>query len=160
MTDKYSLSEVLRMAEGIERNGEKFYRQAAQMTKDAQAKAVMLDLAAQERGHERVFADLRAELCQVSDAQWWDPDGEAAAYVRGIADLHVFSMTPDVTELLASVQSPRSVLQLAIGFEKDTIVFFTALRESVTPENRAKVSLLIQEEIKHVHLLSQAINDL
>jgi rubrerythrin len=157
MAEKYSLSEVLQMAEAIERNGGKFYRQAAEMTKDATAKAVMLDLAAQEDQHEAFFARLRADFCQVDEAQWWDPDGEAAAYIRGVAETHVFNMTPDMTGLLASVQSARSVLQLALSFEKDTIAFFSALKGAVTEDNRAKVDVLIQEEVRHIHQLSQAI---
>ncbi|MBN1436743.1 MAG: ferritin family protein [Sedimentisphaerales bacterium] len=158
--ESYNLSEVFHMAEAVERNGEKFYRQAAGMAKDKSAKDVMLFLADQELQHERIFAQMRQESCGAGVAQWWDPDGQAAACVKAVADSHVFTLTPDVTGLLAQVQSQKSVLNLALNFEKDTIVFFSALKDIVRDQDVDKVQRLIQEELKHVAMLNTELQKL
>ena len=160
MAMQYSLSEVFEMAEGIESNGYDFYTQAADAIKDKTVKALFHDLAGKELQHKETFANLRKEFCSAVDAHWVDPDGQAAAYLQATADNHVFNVEKDVSSLLASLQSPESALRLAIGFEKDTIAFFTALKQAVTGENRDKVDLLIKEELDHIRVLQDSIKQL
>ncbi len=104
----------------------------------------------------------RAALCELAwcgaqDAHWWDPDGEAEAYVRQAADSNVFTMQPDVAQMVTSIQSAESALRMAINFEKDAIAFFTALKKAVKDEHRDKVEALIQEEHEHVRRLNEAL---
>ncbi len=160
MAVQYSLSEVFEMAENIESNGYNFYTQAADAIKDKTVKAVFHDLAGKELQHKEIFANLRQKFCAAADAHWVDPDGQAAAYLQATADNHVFNLEKDVSSLLASLQSTESALRLAIGFEKDTIAFFTALKQAVTGENREKVDLLIKEELDHIRILQDAIKQL
>ena len=160
MAVQYSLSEVFEMAENIESNGYDFYTQAADAIKDKTVKALFQDLAGKELLHKETFANLRQEFCSAVDAHWVDPDGQAAAYLKATADNHVFNLEKDVSSLIASLQSAESALRLAIGFEKDTIAFFTALQQAVTGENREKVDLLIKEELDHICILQDAIKQL
>ena len=160
MTVNYSLSEVFHLAETIEKNGEAFYRRAAEAVDDAKTKEVFLDLAAKEKVHEQIFATLREQVCTLADQQIYDPDGQVEAYLRSVAETHVFNLDPDETALAASLQSPLSALKWAIGFEKDTIVYFSALKEAVPEESRAKVELLIREEYDHIRQLHQVIKEL
>jgi rubrerythrin len=159
MKNTFSLSEVFRMAEEIERNGYQFYQEAAQATKNPDVKKVLANLAEKEKKHEELFADLRKEQCTASDMHLVDPDGEVELYIRSMAYGHVFNLDKDISELLTSIQSPRSILQLAITFEKDTIVFFTALKRAVTDINKDKVDRLIQEEISHIHELQDTLKN-
>ena len=160
MVAQYSLSEVFAMAENIESNGYDFYTQAKESVNDKVVQAVFLDLAGKELQHKELFAKLRKEFCTAEDTHWVDPDGQAAAYLKATADTHVFNLEKDVSALLASLQSPESALRLAIGFEKDTIAFFTALKQAVTGANREKVDLLIKEELDHICILQDAIKQL
>ncbi|MBN1766166.1 MAG: ferritin family protein [Sedimentisphaerales bacterium] len=160
MADKFSLSEVFRMAEEIERNGAQFYAQAAESVKDQLAKDVFLNLRDKEKQHEKTFADWREYFCSLDDTHLLDPDGQVQMYLQAVADNHVFNLHKNVTQLLASVQTTRGALRLAIGFEKDTIVFFAALKDAVTDENRPKVELLIAEEIEHIRQLNDTIKQL
>ena len=160
MAQTFSLSEVFRMAENIERNGYEFYTQAAAAAENDRAKKVYLELAEKEKHHQELFADLRKAFCTRTDIHWVDPDGTAEAYLKAIADNHVFNLNQDVSSLLASIQSAPSVLRMAIGFEKDTIVFFTALKNAVSGEHREKVEVLIKEELDHIQQLQAAIDEL
>ncbi len=160
MSSTYSLSEVFRMAEEIERNGVKFYTQAADLAKDKGTREVMLHLASLEKQHESIFSELREEYCGEADCDLIDPDGQAEMYINATAGAHVFNMHDDISELLCSIQSPGSMLKLALDFEKDTIVFFTALKSMVTEKNQAKIELLIQEEIGHIKYLQETLSQL
>ena len=160
MADRFSLSEVMRMAEEIERNGAIFYKEGAKITDNQITKDIMTNLAEQEKMHESLFGQMRQQFCGKNDLQIADPDGQVQAYIKSIASTHVFNVNKDVSELLMSVQSPESILQLAIGFEKDTIAFFSAMKNAVKQEYRDKLDVLVQEEIGHIKLLQQAIDSL
>ena len=160
MSQQYSLSEAFRLAESIEENGLAFYTQAAQAVKDKQTREILLDLADKEKQHANTFAEMRRQYCQVDEVHLQDQDGQVEAYLKGVAENHVFNLDKDVTQLLASVQSSESVLRLAMTFEKDTIVFFSALKNAVTEENREAVERLIQEEIGHIQELQKTLKAL
>jgi len=149
MTESYSLSEVFRIAESIERSGHDFYTRAANQVEAPAVRQVLLDLAVKEDKHLRTFADMRQQFCARSDVHWVDPDGQAQAYLDGIATSHVFHLDADIPELLAALHSPESVLRLAINFERDTVAYFTALKNAV-----------IQEELDHIRELRDALNNL
>lgn len=159
MAVQYSLSEVFEMAEGIETNGYDFYTRAADACNDKTVKAVFQDLAQKELQHKETFADLRQTFCAAPDAHWVDPDGQAAAYLKATADNHVFNIDKEVSSLLASLQSEESALRLAIGFEKDTIIFFTALKHAVSEEHRETIDRLIEEELEHIRILQDAMKN-
>ena len=155
-----SLSETFRIAEGIERNGYQFYTQAAAGTKKKKVKQVMQELAEKEKLHEKTFSEWRQKYTGPADEPLYDPDGQAQAYLQAVSDTHVFNLSEDVGQRLASVQTPESMLRLAIHFEKDTIVFFTALKKTVKGEKQKKVDLLIQEEFSHIRQLQEVLKTL
>ena len=157
MVQQFSLSEAFRMAEEIEANGFEFYSLNAKSSRDKSVKALFTALAEKEKVHQAIFAGFREEYCGESDVHWVDQDDQAAAYIKTVADNHVFNLNKDMSSLVASVQTPGSAIRMAIGFEKDTIVFFTAIRDVVRDENRAKVDLLIREEFDHIRLLQEEL---
>ncbi len=160
MGQQFSLSEAFRMAEDIEANGFDFYIQNAKASRDKSVKALFTALAEKEKVHQAIFAGFRKEYCGEKDVHWVDPDDQAAAYIRTVADNHVFNLNKDISSLVASVQTPESAIRMAIGFEKDTIVFFTAIRDAVRDENRDKVDLLIREEYEHIRILQEELDKL
>ena len=149
--------EIFEMAEQIERNGARFYRRAAQGLSDSRAGRLLLDLAAMEDQHEKVFAGMRAELLQSErEPRAPDPYGEAILYVRGIADGHVFDVRKDPSERLTGKETMEDILKTAIGLEKDSIVFYLGIKE-IAPERLSKQRIddIIKEEMGHIALLSQ-----
>ncbi len=54
--------------------------------------------------------------------------------------------------------SPDEVLRAAIGFQKDTIVFFLGVRQMVPDElGRDELDRLIEEEMDHVTSLTRQL---
>ncbi len=116
----FNADEVLEMAEQIERNGAKFYRAAAE--KFSGIRQVLLDLAAMEDEHEKIFADMRAQLSgREQEPVVFDPDNEAQMYLQVVADGHVFDTKADPAEKLKGKDKPEDVLQTAITMKRSLL---------------------------------------
>ncbi len=150
MVYDFNADEIFKMAEQIERNGASFYRKAAESITDPAEKKLLLDLAVMEDDHEKTFADLRKGLSEKEKtATAFDPEGEAALYLRALADTRVFF------EKKIDTTSMEEILKEAILAEKDSIVFYLGMKELV-PDNlgKTKIDAIIKEEMAHIKLLS------
>ncbi len=158
----FSADEIFEMAQQIERNGARFYRKAASGAKAAGSAPFFLKLAAMEEGHEKVFARMRGELTAAERGKRTsDPENQGPAYLRAWADSQVFDVRNDPAERITGREGPEDVLRMAIGLEKDSIVFYTGMKDAV-PERlgRARVDEIIQEEMGHIGLLSRELQTL
>ena len=153
MSHDFNANEVFEIAEQIERNGAKFYRNAAESIADADKKKLLIDLAEMEDEHEKTFITLRADLTDKDKVVTiFDPEDEAANYLRALADTRVFyEKDIDFTSL-------KEILMGAIAIEKDSIAFYTGMK-NVVPIHLGKVRLdrIIREEMGHFTLLSNEL---
>jgi len=156
----FNADEVLEMAEQIERNGAKFYRAAADSLPDV--KQLFLDLAGQEDQHEVIFSQMRAQLQgQAAEPTVFDPDSDEAMYLRAMADSHVFDVNADPTAELACGATVENVIASAIGKEKDSIAFYTGLKELVPAAlGKDRMDAIVKEELGHIGWLSQKLGEL
>ena len=146
----FTADDVFEMAEQLERNGAKFYQDAAQHTDNSEYKKLLLGLSAMEIEHEKIFVNLRSELSGKEKASTvFDPEAESILYLRALADTKVFF------EKEIDFSSKKSVLKAAMLTEKDSIVFYLGMKEMV-PEKYGKDQLdkIIKEEMGHIKLLS------
>ena len=150
MSYDFNADDVLEMAEQLEKNGGKFYRAAAESTNDPDNKKFLLELAAMEDQHELTFKAMRAELSEKEkESTVFDPDGEAALYLRALADTRVFF------EKEMNVTSMKAILKSAITAEKDSIVFYLGMKEAVDESlGKGRIDHIIKEEMGHIKLLS------
>jgi rubrerythrin len=155
----FNADEVLKIAEQIERNGIAFYETAAERF-GGDMKRTLLRLADMERTHEQIFATMRRELPD-QGYKAIDPEGEAGRYLAAFADGQIFAPKADSTALLGPEKSERDILETAIGLEKDSVVFYVAIKDAV-PESLGedKIDWIIQEEMAHIVLLSKTLSSL
>jgi rubrerythrin len=159
MSIGFNADEILEMVIRIEQNGAKFYRRAAEGFTNETVRKTLLDLAVMEDGHEKTFAEMKEKLSDKEHAPTvFDPEGQAAGYLQAMADGHVFDVTTDPSETLTGNESWREIIKKAIALEKDSIVFYTGIRELV-PESlgKDKIEEIIREEMGHVTLLTTAL---
>ena len=79
----FNADEIFEMAEQMERNGEKFYKSAADTIDDEAHKKLLLELAVMEVDHEKTFKAMRSDLkAAEKSATVFDPEGEAALYLE------------------------------------------------------------------------------
>jgi len=156
----FNADEVFEMAEQIERNGTKFYRDAAK--KFPQVGELFNDLAEMEVKHEKTFAEMRKELSgSQAEPLVFDPDSEAQMYLQVMADEHVFDPNTDLTEQLAGKDTPEAVLNMAIGLERDSIAFYVGIKEAVSRRaGKDKIEDIIKEEVGHIAILKKKLDSL
>jgi len=152
----FNADEIFEMAEQMERNGEKFYKSAAATIDDQAHKKLLLELAAMEVDHEKTFKAMRSDLkAAEKSATVFDPEGEAALYLRALVDTRVFF------EKKVDVSSMEKILKAAIEAEKDSIVFYLGMKNAV-PEKfgQDRIEGIIKEEMGHIRLLSRELAQL
>jgi rubrerythrin len=158
----FNAAEVFQIAINIEENGKAFYDQAQKLIQDAEVKALFADLATQEVEHKKRFENLKAQLPQAARAATVnDPEGELYAYLQMMADQHVFVSKGGVEKSLAQVKTAADALNLAIQFEKDSVLFFLSMQD-VTCEDKGLelIRILVKEEQEHLKRLTLQLHKL
>jgi len=158
----FNAAEVFQIAIEIEENGKAFYDKAQKLIQDAGVKALFADLATQEVEHKKRFEALKAQLPQkASEATVSDPNDELYAYLRMMADQHVFVSGSAVDEQLAQIKTATDALKLAIQFEKDSVLFFLSMQDATCDDKgRDLIQLLVKEEQEHLKRLSLELRKL
>ncbi len=157
----FNADEVFQIGLRIEANGKEFYAAVAQNSPDPKIQKLFSDLAKWESEHVHVFNRLREALPDSAKRESsFDPNQELLLYLQATADSHVFLRNKDIQELASQCKTPLEALELAIAFEKDSVVFYTTMKK-VTPEEFGKkeIDRLIGEEIAHISLLHQKKKD-
>lgn len=150
MSIDFTVDDAFEMAGRIESDAAAFYKRAGAAAGDPVSRQVLLDLAAMEAEHEHVFASLKARLPggskpRPADARKWP----------GVAQTLACGVNEDLAERFTGTQTNDQILQKAIGFEKDSIVYFLSLRNLLEdPADRQRIDRLLTEEIGHILALT------
>lgn len=152
MSITFNADEIFEMAETIEHNGAKFYREAADSSSDADVKKMLQDLATMEDGHEKTFSQMRKELSDAEREQaTFDPDNEAAQYLQTLAYFHGTEGKASPTEKLTGQESLTEILKIALQAEKNSIAFYVGIKDLVPSKvGKDKIQSIIIEEMAHV----------
>lgn len=159
MDVELSASAVLSIAEQIERNGVKFYRRAAGQVSDAALSTLLVNLAQWEGRHAEIFRRMRerlsAERWQAGELRPQRISPRDSAVMAGLA---VFGVQPDPAEELGHRPTKADVLRLALGKERDSIVYYLGLRDFMADKaDKDVIDQVIAEEKKHVRILMQSL---
>lgn len=152
----FTAGEALEMALKIEENGEAFYNAIAERSEDAHLQALCENLAVQERAHHRTFERMLGEVKPAPHlpAEQYE---DYQAYLNAALDQSLFAGPDKALALAEKVEDPEEALQMAIGFEKDTMLFYYDLRDMVSESDREAVSGIIREEKTHLRRLASKL---
>jgi rubrerythrin len=155
MAITFNADEIFEMAEQIERRAAGFYREAADKTTDKKVQKLFIDLAVMEDGHCKIFQEMRKSLSpENKESATFDPNSEAILYLQAMADSHGTEGKRRRGEKLTGKESIKEIFEIAIDAEKDSVVFYTALKEMVsTGPGKDKVGEIIDEELGHLVML-------
>ena len=158
----FNADEVFKMAIEIENNGRRFYEKVQDMVDDPRIKDIFAMLAQAEIEHKERFSRLKKELPeQTKESTVWDPDNETDQYLKMMAGMHVFRERDGVDKALAQVNTAEDALRLAMGFEKDSIVFFLSMQDATEEMQGQKlIGQLVHEEMGHLKKLSVELKKL
>ncbi|HOE90516.1 MAG TPA: hypothetical protein PKZ69_00765 [Candidatus Cloacimonadota bacterium] len=152
----FSTNEVIEMAVQIERNGYAFYDRALSKDNlDSETKDLLTILKNEEIRHEQYFLSLRneADLFYMEETQDWEM---ISSYIKLITDSRLFSDEKSAIALVDQAKSVMDLINYAITFEKDTLLFFHTLKDKANSQKTKDIiQSIIQEEITHVFRLSE-----
>lgn len=156
MSFVFSADEIFAMAEEIEKNGERFFRESAGKIKEAEAITLLFKLADMELEHQKVFQALRSSLSAADKkAMTFDPHNEAGLYLASLAKTKVFFEKKIETSELVEI------LKAALAAEKDSIAFYLGMKDLVpSTSSKASIEDIIKEEMKHIRILSERLSAL
>lgn len=148
--DRFSIREVVEMALQTEKLGYRFYTDmAARFAEHEGLKDLFTTLANMEVKHERTFAALLGKISDVEPEGW----EEAQYYMRAMVESEFFLGSSTSLPNMDHVKTVADATDFAIGFEKETTLFFTGLKAAV--KDKAIVEEIIQEELSHIAWLSK-----
>lgn len=152
----FTAAEAIEMAMKIEQNGEVFYNEAASKSADSEVKALFEDLAAQERGHYQVFQNMLqgAQPGPTLPAAEYD---QYDTYIQVALENALFAGPDKALTLARQAEDRETAVRAALGFEKDTLLFFYDLRDMVSEADRETIARIIREEKKHVRRLADML---
>jgi len=159
MSMAFNADEIFEMAEQIERNAGKFYREVAAKAPDRAMKEMFLNLATMEEGHLRTFQEMRQGLSdQEKGGTTFDPENEAALYLQAMADTKGFEGMKSPTQKLTGKESMEELFEIAIEAEKNSVLFYVGLKGMVDARaGRDKVENIIREEVGHAAQLRRQL---
>jgi rubrerythrin len=158
----FNADEIFQIGVQIESNGQKFYETIAKNMSDSSEQKIFLDLAKWESKHIELFKKWQEKLPDSGKrGDLFDPNQELNLYLQATADSHVFISNKDIPELASRCKTPAEAIDLAVTFEKDSVVFYTTMKKLV-PEHlgKAEIDTLIDEEISHIFMLTQKKKEL
>jgi len=153
MGNIFSGSEIVELGIQIEKNGRDFYSALTRRSKDTKAKETFEFLAGEETKHIGVFEEILKNTENYSPAESYP--GEYMAYMSALAQEYVFTRKAQGAEIAGKITSDLQALELGMGFERDSIVFYEGMKKTV-PEHEIKiVDELISQEQRHQVMLSE-----
>lgn len=151
MGNIFAGSEIVELGIQIERNGRDFYSALVKKSKNQKAADVFKYLSAEEEKHIQVFQEI------LNKAEKYEPAGldadEYFAYMNALASEYVFTKKDKGEEAAKNIKSDLGAVNMGIGFEKDSIIFYQGIKK-VVPEYDVKiVDELIKQEESHLKQL-------
>ena len=151
MANIFSGSEIAELGIQIEKNGRDFYNGLVRKVADKKIQDILKHLAAQEEKHIAMFQQIRKETESYVPPESYP--GEYFDYMRSLAGEYIFTKANTGAAAAESIKNTLDAVNKAIGFEKDSIVFYEGVKKIVPPEGQATVEKLIQQEQEHLRQL-------
>ncbi|MGI6429337.1 MAG: ferritin-like domain-containing protein [Syntrophomonadaceae bacterium] len=150
--------EIIEIALQMEESGKLFYEKASQVVADARLQEVLIFLAQEEDKHIQDFTKLGEKL----NYNFLPADtyaGEYEDYVRSLVSSHIFNIN-QVEDLVKEAKSDKDILQLALSFEKDSIILFQEFKNMGNQAAQEIIEELINEERGHIKKIGTMLRDM
>jgi rubrerythrin len=155
MDEKYTVQEIVEIAIEIEKNGEEFYHIMAESSNTVPLRDLFNYLSAEENKHKQKFAEILKLVggYQISDIYYAT---EYMGYMKAIADERVFTKDIAFIDLARELVSPKEAIDVAVAFEKDTIIFLHEMLDMFgQSDNKNAIEQLLSEERMHIRKLAE-----
>lgn len=147
--ERLNLREIIEQAIQTEKLGYQFYTNISQKFRDnAGLNNLFTTLAEKELKHEQAFR----ELLDVTGNEEIEGIEDVSMYMRAIVESEFFLGKNKSLPSLHNIKNIDDALNFAIGFEKETLLYFHGLRDAV--KEKEVVDEIINEEKSHIRWLT------
>lgn len=147
----FSAREILEAAVEKEKKRRGFYAKVSELSTDEDMKELFRFLRNEEDHHVAAFEQIRDRL--PVETRSVEYDDEMQAYMDSVIDDRLYS-DMDSKAFVEKAIHAKDVFRLAIGFEKDAILYFTEFLPYLTESDRKIVAELIEQEKGHIRTLA------
>jgi len=148
----FSAREIVEAAVEKEKKRKGFYSNVSELSTNEDMKELFQFLTKEEEKHVEVFAGIRDKLPVETHSVEYDDDMQA--YMDSVIDDRLYS-DMDSKEFVQKAIHAKDVFRLAIGFEKDAILYFMEFLPYLSESDRKIVSELIEQEKGHIRKLAE-----
>jgi rubrerythrin len=153
MGDIFAGKEIVEIGIQIEKNGCDFYNVLLKQSKDLKVQEVFKFLSAEEEKHIKAFQKILENAAEF-EAKGLVSD-DYYAYMNALASEYVFTKANTGEAIAKSIQSEKEAIEKAIGFEKDSIIFYEGMKRIVPEHDKKIVDVLITQEEDHLYRLTR-----
>jgi len=139
----------------IEKNGRDFYDQAAKSVKSDKAKKVLEFLSNEEQQHIAAFEEILRQIPGNEPKERYP--GEYADYMLALIEESLFTKSKQGYDSAKTIRNDKQALELAVGFEKDSILFYYEMKRFVWEGLHGNIDKLIAEEQDYLKKLSDLL---
>ncbi|NLI82692.1 MAG: ferritin family protein [Deltaproteobacteria bacterium] len=152
----FNAGELFQIAIEMKENAITFYRKACDTIGDPEVGKLFQGLAKEEEEHKKKLQEMKAKFPpEVTTPNVKDMDNELDAYLKAMADDHIFRSCDSLNRQLAGLKNVGDALRLAMRFEKDSLVFFFGLQDATCEgKDRDLLNMLMKEDHRHIQQLS------
>jgi rubrerythrin len=147
----FSAREIAEAAVEKERKRKGFYAKVSELSTNEDMKDLFQFLTKEEEAHVAAFTQIRDNLPK--DPQMEEYSEDMQAYMDSVVDDRLYSDI-DSEEFVQKAINARNVFRLAIGFEKDAILYFREFLPYLTESDRKVIEALIEQEKGHIRRLA------
>lgn len=153
MVDIFSGSEIVEIGIQIEKNGMDFYLTLMGHSKDIRVQEVFRFLAGEEEKHIKVFQGILEKADKFKEGQLVSDD--YFAYMNALAGEHVFTKENAGRGVANAIKTDKEAVKKAIGFEKESIIFYEGVKKIVPDNDKKIIDCLIEQEKAHLRQLTE-----
>ncbi|MCX5778462.1 MAG: ferritin family protein [Elusimicrobia bacterium] len=152
----YTADEMLNYGVHIEKNGRDFYDLASKTVKAERVRQVFAYIANDEQLHIAVFEGIlnRLDSHQQSVGNY---SSQYTEYLSALVEANVFIKSKQGSEIARTIRNDKQALELALGFEKDSLLFCLELKKLLWPGFHKEIDTLIAEEQDHFQKLCEVM---
>ncbi|MBI4974360.1 MAG: ferritin family protein [Candidatus Omnitrophica bacterium] len=154
----FRASEIVELGIQIEKNGRDLYDMLANKSKNKKAEEVFKYLEGEETKHIAAFKKI-LESVESYEPQSAYPE-EYFAYMKALASEYIFTKEGKGKAIAQRTKTDKKAVDLGIGFEKDSIIFYEGMKRSVLKDEEKVLDELIRQEEDHLRRLIDLKHDI
>jgi rubrerythrin len=157
METKFSVFEILQIAEQIEHKGAKYYLKTAEIFNDPSIRETFYKLATWKAKHEKLWARMRKRFSEkTGQFGIFDPDNYVLSNPEVMASLTWFGTQQAAARRFTGKETKDQIIKDAIRRANELIIFYRGLKDFARdPAATEIIDRICKEENRQISLLTK-----